>query len=83
MKCRYMQIGQEALALIWVYERFSALKRYVETDNKSLIPILANKSLDSLPPRVLRFHLRLMRFQYTSSCPDLQEACNSRELLVI
>ena len=29
------------------------------------MPILGHKSLDSLPPRVLRFRLRLLRFQYS------------------
>jgi len=30
-----------------------------------LVPLLRNESLDSLPPRVLWFRLRLTRFQYT------------------
>ena len=34
-------------------------------DHKPLVPILGQKSLDSLPPRVLHFCLRLMRFQYS------------------
>ena len=29
------------------------------------MPLLNSKNLDTLPPRVLRFHLRLMRFDYT------------------
>ena len=37
----------------------------LETDHKPIVPILGKKSLDTLPPRVLRFRLRLMRFQYT------------------
>ena len=37
----------------------------LETDHKSLVPLLGQKSLDLLPPRVLRFRLRLMRFQCT------------------
>jgi len=37
----------------------------LETDHKPLIPLLGNKRLDSLPPRVLCFCLQLMRFQYS------------------
>jgi len=36
----------------------------LETDHKPFIPLLGQKSLDLLPPRVLRFRLRLMRFHY-------------------
>ena len=31
------------------------------------MPLLGNKSLDALPPRVLRFRIRLIRFQYSIS----------------
>ena len=34
----------------------------LETDHKSLIPLLRKTSLDCFPPRVLRFRLCLMRF---------------------
>ena len=37
----------------------------IETDHKPLIPLLNTKSLDGLPPRILRFRLRLSRFGYT------------------
>ena len=37
----------------------------LETDHKPLVPLLSKTSLDSLPPRVLRFRLRLARFHYT------------------
>ena len=66
---RYAQIEKEALALTWALEKFSeyVLGKVVclETDHKPLIPLLGQKSLDLLPPRVLRFRLRLMRFQYS------------------
>ena len=67
---RYAQIEKEALAT-WACER---LKDYligkefsIETDHKPLVPMLSSKQLDSLPPRVLRFRLRLMQFNYTIS----------------
>ena len=36
----------------------------IETDHKLLILLLNSKALDNLPPRVLRFRLRLARYQY-------------------
>ena len=70
---RYAQIEKEAIASTWACEKFS---RYIlgkhiklETDHKPLVPLLNNKHLDSLPPRILRFRLRLMRFDYHSRHP--------------
>ena len=37
----------------------------LETNHKPLVLLLANKELDQLPPRVLMFHLRLARFDYS------------------
>ena len=66
---RYAQIEKETLAVTWACDRFSdyILGRpfEIETDHKPLVPILSSKSLDNLPPRVLRFRLRLARFEYT------------------
>ena len=63
---RYAQIEKEALVLTWALEKFSDGKSVIlETDHKPLVPILGRKSLDMLPPQVLRFRLRLMRFQYS------------------
>ena len=65
---RYAQIEKEALALVYVCEKFSdyvlGKNILLETDHKPLVPLLGSKSLDTLPPRVLRFRIRLMRFQY-------------------
>ena len=65
---RYAQIGKEALALTWACERLSAyllgLDFTVRTDHKPLISLLGTRPLDDLPPPILRFRLRMMRFTY-------------------
>ena len=65
---RYAQIEKEALASVWSCEKFQdyilGKKIIIETDHKPLVPLLNCKQLDCLPPRVLRFRLRLARFCY-------------------
>ena len=63
---RYTQIEKEVLAITLACEKFSTyiLGKHIsiETDHKPLVSLLGYKQLDYLPPRVLRFHLRLMKF---------------------
>ncbi|XP_065176961.1 uncharacterized protein K02A2.6-like [Sycon ciliatum] len=65
---RYAQIEKEALGLTWACNRFSDYligKRFtLETDHKPLVPLFSTSALDSIPPRVLRFRLNLMRFDF-------------------
>ena len=67
----YAQIEKEALAVVWSCEKFSdyILGRsfVIETDHKPLVPLLNTKCINALPPRVLRFRLRLDRFEYVVS----------------
>ena len=66
---RYSQIEEEALALVWTCEKFAdyviGKQIQIETDHKPLVPLLGTTQRDSLPPRVLRFQLRLTRFDYS------------------
>ncbi len=66
---RYAQVEKEALAAAWACERFSCfiLGRpfELETDHKPLVSLLGGKALDDLPPRIQRFRMRLMRYNYT------------------
>ena len=39
-------------------------KFVIETDHKLFIPLLNSKHLDVLPPRIVRFRLRLAKFDY-------------------
>ena len=65
---RYAVIDKEALAVTWAREKFSAyisgLHYTIETDHKPLTVQLASTELSKMPPRILRFRLRLMRYTY-------------------
>ena len=67
---RYTQIEKEALAATWACDKFSTyvLRRpfLLESHHKLLIPLLNTKSLDDLPPRILRFRLRLAKYEYVA-----------------
>ena len=66
---RYPQIDKEALAVTYACERFSDLPigMYfkIETDHKPLVALLGKKDLDVLPPKVQRFRMYFMRYDYT------------------
>ncbi|XP_033639876.1 uncharacterized protein K02A2.6-like [Asterias rubens] len=66
---RYAVIEKEALAATWGCEKFSdyvlGLHFTLETDHKPLVSLLQTKELSKMPPRILRFRLRLMRFSPT------------------
>ena len=66
---RYAVIEKEALAATWGCEKFSdyilGLHFTLETDHKPLVSLLQTKELSKMPPRIIRFRLRLMRFSPT------------------
>lgn len=65
---RYAQVEKEALAATWACERFSSFilgrQFELETDHKPLVSLLGGKALDDLPPRIQRFRMRLLRYDY-------------------
>ena len=65
---RYATIEQEALAIVWAFEKFRnyiiGLKVRIHTDHKPLVPLFNDISLQKLPIRVQRFRLRMMRYSY-------------------
>ena len=65
---RYAVIEKEALAVTWASEKFSdyvlGLPFVLETDHKPLTALLNSTELSKMPPRILRFRLRLMRYTY-------------------
>ena len=65
---RYFQIEKEALATTWTCEKIAnyilGTKAVIESDHKPLVPLFSNKHLHGLPARILRFRLRLNRFNY-------------------
>ena len=66
---RYAVIDKEALAAVWACEKFSdyilGLPFELQTDHLPLVPLLSSKDLSNLPPRILRFRLRMMRYDAT------------------
>ena len=40
---------------------------HIETDHKSLVPLLGEKDVCELPPRIQRYRMRLMRYNFTIS----------------
>ena len=55
--------------MTWACEKFTdyilGQKFLIESDYKPLIPLLNTKQLNSMPPRILRFRLRLARYDYS------------------
>ena len=70
MERRYAQIEKEALSTTWACKKFSTYilgqPFLVESDHKPLVQLLNTKHLDDLPPWVLRFRLRLAKYDYAA-----------------
>ena len=66
---RYSQIEKEALAVTWACDKFAnyiiGIHIIIETDHKPLLSLLSTKHLEDLPPRIMRFRLRLARISYS------------------
>ena len=65
---RYAFIKKEALAVTLARETFSdyvlEVPFFLETDYKPLTALLNSTEILKMPPRILRFRLRLMRYTY-------------------
>ena len=57
---RYAVIEKEAWAATNDY--ILGTEFTLETDHKPLVPLLTSTDLSKLPPRILRFHLRMARY---------------------
>ena len=68
---RYAQIERETLAATWACKKFSdyviGKRLHLETNHKPLVPLLSSKQLDNIPPRIVRFRLQLMWYDYSIS----------------
>ncbi|KAK9496780.1 hypothetical protein O3M35_012973 [Rhynocoris fuscipes] len=65
---RYAQVEKEALALTWACEKFSNMilgsDFVLVTDHKPLVVLLGQKPIGELSPRLQRFRMRLLNYQY-------------------
>ena len=65
----YAQIEKETLALTWACGRFSMylLRKFflLETNQKPHVSLLSSKNQENLPLHILRFRLRMMRYNFT------------------
>uniref|UniRef100_A0A5S6QT17 RNA-directed DNA polymerase n=1 Tax=Trichuris muris TaxID=70415 RepID=A0A5S6QT17_TRIMR len=68
---RYAQIEKETHAVTWTCEKFRMFlvgkAFHLETDHRPLVPLFSTKCLDDLPPRIQRFRMRLMCFNFSIS----------------
>ena len=81
----YAVIEKEALATTWACERFNGyvlgLDFTVETDHKPLVPLFNTTELHKMPPRILRFRLRLTRYNLKVISRSRQESNHSRHIV--
>ena len=67
---RYSIIEKEAGAIVFACTKFEKYilgmeNVLIETDQKPLVALLGNKPVNTIPPRITRFRLSLMRYNYT------------------
>ena len=69
LKRKYDQIEKEPLVITWARDRsVDCLIRcqfLIQRDHKPLVPILNTNDLADLPPRLLRFRIKLARLSFS------------------
>lgn len=80
---RYAQIEKEALAITGASGHYRTylpgLQFHIETDHKPFVPLLTTKRLDELSPRLQRFRMRLLKYDFTKS-PTSRERRTTRQI---
>lgn len=68
---RYAQMEKETLAITWACERFDNFicgrMFEIETDHKPLVPLFSTKRLNEVRSCIQRFHMHLMRYEFSTS----------------
>ncbi|XP_037558060.1 uncharacterized protein K02A2.6-like [Dermacentor silvarum] len=68
---KYAQVEKEALSITWACERFRmyvlGLQFSIETDHKPLVPLFSTKRIDEMTPRLQRFRMRVLAYDFTIS----------------
>ena len=91
-RAEILPIEKEALIIVEKFSGYIVGKEIeIETDHKPLVPLLSRADFTSLPPRILRFRLRLTRYKishvpgkllYTAntlSCAPVESITSNRQ----